>query len=51
MDKTTDRYFIIWLQLVLNHQIATGYIKDAALTKDAMYGDKTAQAVEAYWAA
>lgn len=49
VGKTTSRYSVVWLQLALNRQIERGYIKGAALTIDGMYGNKSAQAVGAYW--
>lgn len=49
VGKATSKYSIIWLQLALNQQIASGYIKGEALAVDGVYGDKTAQAAAAYW--
>lgn len=50
VNRTTDRYSVVWLQLALNRQIKKGYIKDVALlTVDGEYGKKTALATGAYW--
>lgn len=49
VSKTTDRYSIVWLQLMLNKQIAAGYITGKALVVDGAYGSKTAAAAAAYW--
>lgn len=49
VSKTTDRYSIVWLQLMLNKQLAAGYITGKALVVDGAYGSKTAAAAAAYW--
>ncbi len=49
INGTTSHYSIVWLQLALNRQLATGYIQGKSLDVDGVYGVKTARAVAEYW--
>lgn len=49
VNKSTDRYSVVWLQLALNRQIREGYITGKALTVDGVYGSNTAKIVGAFW--